>query len=159
MKKLLAVLLSVLMLLSFAACGQKETATTAETAQTATETAQTKAVAKTGLWKDALYLEDTSIGTGKKEVKVTVQAEDQSIVFTLHTDLDTLADALLEAKIVEGDDTEFGLYIKTVNGILADYNVDQSFWSLCQNGEMMMTGASSTPVAGGEAFELIYTKG
>ena len=143
MKKLLAVLLSVLMLLSFAACGKTETA----------------AAAETGLWKDALYTEDTAIGTGAKEVKVTVEAEDKSIVFTLHTDLDNLADALLEAKIVEGDDSEYGLYIKKVNGILADYNADQSFWSLCQNGEMLMTGASSTPVADGEAFELVYTKG
>ena len=70
-----------------------------------------------------------------------------------------LADALLEAKLVEGDMDTYGLYIKYVNGIRADYTLDGAYWSLSKGGEMLMTGASDTPIADGDSFELTYTKG
>lgn len=69
----------------------------------------------------------------------------------------TLADALVESGIVEENMDEYGLYILTVNGETADYSVDQSYWALSKNGEYLMTGASSTNIAEGEHYELVYT--
>lgn len=110
------------------------------------------------LWENALYTEDTELGQGAKTVTVQVQAEDKTVNFTIHTDSATLGEALLEHGLVEGDMGEFGLYIKKVNGILADYDVDQSYWGFYSGGEYMMSGVDTTEISGGESYELIRTK-
>ena len=53
----------------------------------------------------------------------------------------------------------YGIYIKKVNGIRADYNLDGAYWNLTKNGEYLMTGADMTPIADGEHYEFTYTKG
>lgn len=115
-------------------------------------------VEKTGVWEDATYTSDKTFGNGDKTVMVEVVAEEQSITFTLKTDKETLADALIEHALVEGEDGAYGLYIKKVNGITADYDIDQTYWSLSKNGEMLMTGVSSTAIADGEHYELTRAK-
>ena len=50
------------------------------------------------------------------------------------------------------------VYIKSVNGITADYDVDRSYWAFNKNGEMMLTGVDMTNIADGEHYELVYTK-
>ena len=58
---------------------------------------------------------------------------------------------------MEGTTDEYGLYITTVDGELADYSADQSYWAISKDGEYLMTGASSTNIADGEHYELTYT--
>ena len=108
-----------------------------------------------GRWKDAIYLENTEFGEGAKTVVVKVVAGEQSIEFTVHSDKSILGDVLLEHKLIEGEDSQFGIYIKKVNGILADYDVDQTYWGFYKNGEMMMVGVDSTEFADGEHYELV----
>ena len=115
-------------------------------------------VPKEGLWENATYTTDKEFGNGAKTVQVEVKAGEQSITFTIKTDKENLCDALLEHSLVSGDESEFGLYIKYVNGIQADYDVDQSYWGLTKNGEMLNTGASSTIITDGEHYEFTYTK-
>lgn len=88
-----------------------------------------------------------------------VDADGNTETFTVETDADNLADALLGAELVEGEKGAYGLYIKTVNGIRADYDLDGAYWALYSNGEMLMSGASDTVIADGEHYELIYTAG
>ena len=118
-------------------------------------TACTAKVDATGKWADATYLSDTEFGKGSKTVTVTVKAEENEVSFTIHSDETYLGDALLEHKLVEGEEGEFGLYIKKVNGILADYDVDKTYWGFYKNGEMMMSGVSSAEFADGEQYELV----
>jgi len=95
----------------------------------------------------------------KYTITVTViDDKGESEEFEVKTNSETLADALLEAKLVEGENGAYGLYIKYVNGIRADYELDGAYWSLSKDGEMLMTGASDTPIADGDKFELTYTK-
>ena len=75
----------------------------------------------------------------------------------IKTTASDLGTALVESGIVENNQDSYGLYILTVNGETADWNVDQSYWSLSKNGETLMTGASSTKIADGEHYELTYT--
>ncbi len=110
------------------------------------------------LWDNASYKEDTTLGTGSKTVMVEVKAEDKSVTFTIKTDKENLGDALLEHNLIAGDESEYGLYVKTVNGITADYDVDKSYWAFYKNGEYMMTGVDGTAFADGEHYELVYTK-
>ena len=112
-------------------------------------------VSPEGKWADATYLSDTELGKGEKTVTVTVKAGENEVSFTIHTDKTYLGDALLEHKLIEGDESEFGLYVKKVNGIIADYDVDKTYWGFYKNGEMMMTGVSSVEFADGESYELV----
>ena len=171
-KLCLPALLAALLLLSACAAETPAATAPADTAETpvtaapadTAETPVTAAPAETvqegaddALWKDALYKEDTSFGTGAKKIEVKVEAGGKSVTFTVNTDKENLADALLEYKLVEGEDSQYGLYIKKVNGISADYTADGYWWSLNQNGAALMTGASDTAVSGGEQFELVRT--
>ena len=109
-------------------------------------------------WENALFVEDTVLGEGEKTIDVEVKAGEKSIVFTINTNAENLADALLEHNLIEGENSIYGIYIKKVNGILADFDVDKYYWSLTKNGEYVMTGAESTVIADGEHYELVRTK-
>ena len=98
-------------------------------------------------------------GTGAVSFYLTVTDLDGTQKeFVVKTDKKNVADALVEVGLVSGENSEYGLYIKVVNGITADYNVDGSYWSLLVNGEMSMVGASSVSVAEGLRVELKLTQ-
>ena len=111
-----------------------------------------------GLWENATHRRDMTFGDGKTTVQVEVRVEEQSVTFTINTDKETLGDALIEHGLIEGDEGPYGLYVKKVNGITADFDVDQSYWALYKNGEMSMTGVDTTKIADGEHYELVYSK-
>ena len=111
-----------------------------------------------GLWENATYRSDKEFGKGEKTVEVEVKVEEQSVTFTINTDADTLGDALLEHELIAGEDSQYGIYVKSVNGIVADYDVDKSYWGFYQNGEYLMTGVDTTAIVGGEHFEIVYSK-
>ncbi len=169
LKSTVATLLCVLMLVCFTACTsgqstttpaptttQAETTTAAET--TAADTTTAAEAAGDGVWANATYKEDTELGEGAVTVKVEVKAEDKSVTFTVHTDKTVLGDALLEHSLIAGDEGEFGLYVKAVNGMTADYDVNQAYWAFYKDGEMMNTGVDGATIADGEHYELVYTK-
>lgn len=135
--RILSTLLCLIMAFSLAACGE---------------------AAPTDLWESAVYTEDTEFGEGAKTVAVEVKAGEKAVTFTIHTDAETLGEALLAHDLIAGDQGEFGIYIKVVNGITADYDIDASYWGFYKNGEMMMTGVDGTAIADGEHYELVYTK-
>lgn len=111
------------------------------------------------VWDTAEYTEDAELGEGDVTVNVEVKAEDKSVTLTLHTDKDTLGAALQENSLVSGDESEFGLYIKFVIGMEADYDKDGTYWALSKDGEYLMTGADSTPIEDGGHYELTRTAG
>ena len=111
-----------------------------------------------GLWENATYRSDKEFGKGEKTVEVEVKVEEQSVTFTIHTDADTLGAALLEHELIAGEDGQFGIYVKSVNGIVADYDVNKSYWGFYQNGEYLMSGVDTTAIVGGEHFEIVYSK-
>ena len=76
--------------------------------------------------------------------------------FELKTDAQYLADALVEAGMIEY--AENGMYI-TINGITADWSVDGSWWNIRKDGEDLMVGMNDQPIADGEHYEAIYTAG
>lgn len=153
--KFIVLTLSVLLvLLCCISCASQ-----AEAPKTGGEAEALQSEENDSLWANADYTEDTAFGSGKKEIQVEVKAGEKSITFTIKTDKENLADAMLEHSLVEGEDGQYGLYIKKVNGILADYDEDQTYWSLSKDGEMLMTGASETKISNGEHFEFTKAKG
>ena len=106
------------------------------------------------LWEEATYRDDTELGEGNTDFTLTVKAGEESINFSISTDKKTVGEALIELGLVEGEEGTYGLYILKVNGILADYNVDQTYWAFYINGEYAMTGVDSTDIVNGAAYTL-----
>ena len=115
-------------------------------------------VDKEGLWENATYRKDKEFGNGEKTLVVEVRVEDQSVTFTVNTDKSTVGDALLEHGLIDGEESQYGLYVKVVNGITADYDVDMSYWAFYINDEYAMTGVDSTEITDGAVYRLEYTK-
>ena len=96
-KKLMALLVAVIMLLALAACGQKD--------------------AKDDGKVELPVADGAVIGTGATAITVEVQGADgKSVTFTVNTDEETVGAALLKLGVIAGEDSDYGLYVKTVNG-------------------------------------------
>ena len=118
----------------------------------------TKIEQSADLWDNAIYKSDTAFGKGAKTITLTVIANENSAKFTIKTDEDILGDALSNHNLIKGEKGPYGLYVKKVNGITADYDVDESYWSLTKNGEYMNSGVDTTKIKDGEKYEFTYTK-
>ena len=101
----------------------------------------------------AVEVQPTVLGEGQTVFTFTVvDKEGSETHFEIHTDKETVGDALLELKLVDGEVGQFGLYVKVVNGVTADYNVDKTYWAFYINGEYAFTGIDATKVEAGAAY-------
>lgn len=92
-------------------------------------------------------------------ITVTVVHKDgASKDFTVKTEKETLGEALTDEGLIAGEDSPYGLYVKTVDGETAD-EANQEWWCFTKGGESVNTGVDSTPVADGDAFEITFTVG
>jgi len=108
-----------------------------------------------GTWPDG-----SVIGEGSKEFTVTVADQDGSETkLEIHTDQETVGAALSELGLIEGDESEYGLYVKTVNGIRADYDKDGVYWAFYINEEYAQTGVDATDIAEGDSYSFKIEKG
>ena len=110
------------------------------------------------IWANATYTEDTALGSGSTEFILNVEADGKTVAFTVRTDKAVLGDALLELGLIEGEDSSYGLYVKKVNGILADYDVDKHYWSLWIGDNYAPSGVDSTQIEAGVTYKLERAK-
>lgn len=74
------------------------------------------------------------------------------------TDADNLGDMLQASDLVQGEQTSYGLFINTVDGVTADESKEE-WWCVTKGGEAVQTGVDSTPIADGDKFELTLKVG
>lgn len=99
------------------------------------------------------------LGEGQTKFSfVVVDKDGNETAFEIHTDKETVGDALLDVELIEGETSEYGLYVKTVNGITADYDVDQTYWAFYVNGEYATAGVDSTTVEDGATYSFKVEK-
>jgi outer membrane lipopolysaccharide assembly protein LptE/RlpB len=110
------------------------------------------------IWQDATYVQDTELGEGSKTLVVRVEVEENTVTFTIHTDAETVGQALLDLGLIAGEESQYGLYIKQVNGMTADYDIDQTYWAFYINGEYAMTGVDTTPISESEVYSLVRSR-
>ena len=94
---------------------------------------------------------NTSAGTATFTFQV-VDGDGKQTDFTITTDKATVGEALLDEGLIKGEDGPYGLYVKEVNGITADYDVDGTFWAFYVDGEMAPTGVDTTKVEDGAVY-------
>lgn len=97
---------------------------------------------------------------GSKNITIeVVNKAAESTVYELATDAEFLRQAMDEAEglTYDGTESEYGLMVSTVNGEVADYSVDASYWSFYVNDEYCNYGIDTQPVMDGDAFAIVYT--
>lgn len=106
----------------------------------------------------ALFSAKPAEGSKAITIEVVNKAQD-STVYELKTDAEFLRQAMDEAEglTYDGSESEYGMMVSTVNGEVADYNVDQSYWGFYVNGEYCNYGIDTQPVYDGDAFQIVYT--
>lgn len=93
------------------------------------------------------------LGEGSKQFAFTVTDQDgNETSFEIHTDKETVGEALLEVGLIEGEDSEYGLYVKSVNAISADYDKDGVYWAFYVNGEYAQSGVDTTTITEGDTY-------
>ena len=97
---------------------------------------------------------------GSKNITIeVVNKAAESTVYELATDAEFLRQAMDEAEglTYDGTESEYGLMVSTVNGEVADYSVNCSYWSFYVNDEYCNYGIDTQPVMDGDAFSIVYT--
>ncbi len=97
--------------------------------------------------------EATVLGQGETKFTFTVtDLEGKETVFQINTDKKTVGEALLDLELIAGDQGDYGLYVKTVNGITLDYDKDGAYWAFYANGEYATSGVDVTDIVAGTSY-------
>lgn len=100
-----------------------------------------------------------TLGTGSVSFPFVITDDaGKSITVTVQTDKSTVGEALLDCGIIAGEQGPYGMYIKAVNGLVADYDTNGAWWGFYINGESAMTGVDGETIQPGTTYELRYCK-
>ena len=158
-KKRLSFILCVALIAAIAltamGCDQAETPETPETNGGATVT--------TAEGGTAAEIPDPNAPTVKGEGATVfyfnvVDKDGKETKFEIHTDKTTVGEALLELGLIEGDMGDYGLYVKKVNGITAEYEVDGTYWAFYIGDDYGMTGVDMTDIEPGATYAFKVSK-
>ena len=95
----------------------------------------------------------TTVGEGATSFDFIVEGLDgKQKAFIVKTDKATVGEALLDAKLIAGEDGDYGLYVKTVDGTTLDYDKDGKYWAFYVNGAYANSGVDSTNIVAGETY-------
>jgi hypothetical protein len=97
--------------------------------------------------------------SGQKNIEVEVVfAADDTKTWEITTDAEYLRQALEQENLVAGTESEYGLFITTVDGVTADES-QQQWWCVTKGGEDVYTGVDSTAIADGDHYEITLMQG
>ena len=103
--------------------------------------------------------EATVLGEGSKTFPFSVvQLDGTTTRFEIHTDEETVGAALLKLELIVGEEGPYGLYVKEVNGISADYDKDKVYWAFYVNDDYGMTGVDMTEIEEGKNYSFRIAK-
>lgn len=146
-KRILSVIVCIVLIaamgLVLTACGDDEV----ETPQTnSSDTTTASGMSPTGP-ADGYGSAPTEVGNGSTSFIFRItDLEGYDTLFRVYTDKKTVGEALQDVGLIAGDEGEFGLYVKIVNGITADYDKDKTYWAFYINNEYAATGVDKTDV-------------
>lgn len=113
--------------------------------------------------KETPKTSDTSVSESQKEIVVkgdgktkfsfsVTDKDGKTTDFEINTDKAIVGEALQELGLIEGDESEYGLFVKKVNGITADFDVDKTYWAFYVNGAYASSGVDTTEIKEGESY-------
>lgn len=149
-KRNLMIVLLLIFILAFSACSRSETESN--------EPSDVGVLSGIESSSDIFSSVEDDTKTATKNIQLSVISGDDTETFRINTDTEYLRDALEQEGLIEGDESEFGLFVTSVNGVTA--NADkQEWWCLTKDNEMWSYGVDSTEIEDGDVFEFTLTKG
>lgn len=94
----------------------------------------------------------------KHIIAEVVLTDGSSKSYEIGTNAEYLREALESIDLIKGSESEFGLYVTTVDNITANDD-NQEWWNFTLNGNSLNTGVDATPVNDGDHFEITLTTG
>ncbi len=95
----------------------------------------------------------TTLGEGEMSFVFTVvDADGSETLFNIFTNKTTVGEALKEHNLIDGETSQFGLYVKTVNSISYDYVKDGKYWAFYVDGEYAPKGVDKTEIKKGSSY-------
>ena len=92
-------------------------------------------------------------GSETKNFTLTVTDKDGiDTSFDISSSKKTVGEALVDEGLIEGEESQYGLYVTKVNGTEAIYENDGTYWSFYINGEYAMTGVDVTDIEDGAEY-------
>ena len=123
-----------------------------------TEAPQTDAP-KTDAPETEALAEPVELGEGDKLFYFDVTfSNGETSSYAIHTDAETVGEALVSLELIAGDESEYGLYVKTIGDETLDYATDGMYWAFYEDGEYLMTGVDATPIAEGHTYSFVASK-
>ncbi len=160
LKVLLSLILCTVLIAAPALCtvGCNDSGKT-ETPMTSGATTQSTATSETSAEAGTVASDITVKGEGNTVFYFNVvDGEGNTAKFEIHTDATMVGEALLALGLIEGEDGDYGLYVKTVNGITADYDTSGTYWAFYVGDDYGMTGVDMTEITPGATYAFKVSK-
>jgi hypothetical protein len=101
----------------------------------------------------------TQVGEGENSFLFEViNEEGESFFWFVHTNETMVGDALLEHDLVQGDMTDFGLFVTEINGIVADFDDGGAYWAFYIDGDFAMTGVMETEIEPETTYAFVFSR-
>ena len=140
MKKALSCILCMVLIVAMALVTTGCSGNAGNSKVTSTTTAETMAASEA-------QEEAAVLGEGSKQFRFgVVDLEGKETWFEIHTEEEMVGAALLALNLIEGEEGPYGLYVKAVNGITADYDKDKVYWAFYVNDDYGATGVDMTKI-------------
>lgn len=110
-----------------------------------------------GLYLYSQSRQETQEGSKNITFEVIMSDED-STAYKIKTDEEYLREALEQENLIAGEESDLGLYVKTVDGYTID-DSKQEWWLFSQNGQSLTTGVDETVINDGDNFEVKLQEG
>ena len=76
---------------------------------------------------------------------------------SMQSDAEYLGACLQEKGFIQGEEGQYGLYIKEADGEKAVFEEDGAYWAFYVGDEYAMQGIDLTPIEEGKVYKLVYT--
>ena len=83
---------------------------------------------------------------------IAVDLEGKQSLFEIHTNEETVGAALVALELIAGDPGDYGLYVKTVNGVTLDWDTHGKYWALYIGDEYSLTGVDTIQIVPGTTY-------
>ena len=106
---------------------------------------------------------DSNTNTGDAKVEKSfvfkvIDLDGSEKSFDIKTDAKTVGEALVNEKLISGEQGDYGLMVDTVNGIKYDFTADGAYWAFYVNGEYAMSGVDTTEIDETAIYSFVATK-
>ena len=159
--RIFSLLLALLLVAGlFAGCGEnsepssQSSESSAQSSESSAQSSESSAQSS-----ESSSQQGSAVSAAVKNITVKVVHKDGSEKeFAIAAQGETLREALEQEKLVEGEDGQYGLFIKSADGETAD-DGNQEWWCVTKGGEQVNTGVDGVKIADGDVYELTLTVG